>query len=156
MQSDWYQKKKVTKLNLVPNAAIIKRLIIAVNHSLNSSPPTGCDFFITLDLRQSVKKRNFLLHLILRRQPNISFSLPDAVLRMNQVTCLEAMVLLALTFRKREKNTKIYSFGDNEDTLLPIKLTTDMTFEKALSHCETLLVSFFFLIFGSLLVHQLK
>lgn len=59
---------------------------------------------------------------------------------MNQMTCLEAMVLFALTYRKREKNTKLYSFSDDPNKLLPIKLTTDMSFEKALSHCETLTV----------------
>lgn len=70
-----------------------------------------------------------------------TFHFTDPVLRMGQATCLEMMVLLALTYRKREKNTKIYSFGGDENTLVPVKLTADMTFEKALNHCESLLVS---------------
>lgn len=61
---------------------------------------------------------------------------------MNQLTCLEAMVLFALTLKKREKNTKIYTFGDDKNTLLPVKITTDMSFEKALSHCQNNTVGF--------------
>lgn len=60
---------------------------------------------------------------------------------MSQVTCLDAMVMFALAFRKREKNTKIYTFVQDENSMAPVKLTTDMTFEKALTHCESLLVS---------------
>lgn len=71
----------------------------------------------------------------------------DTVLRMNQVTCLEAMVLLALSFQKREKHTKIYTFSEDVNTLLPIKFDTEFTFEKALSHCRTLMVCSIFSFF---------
>ncbi len=143
-QNEWYQKKKVKKLKLEPNPTVTKRLLVGVNHAMLTSPQTGCDFCITLDMRESVKKRKFCWH-VSSFQPfayfNSFLSSIDTVLRMNQVTCLEMMVLLALTFRKREKNTKIFSFSQDDNSLLPINLTTDMTLEKALTHCETLLVS---------------
>lgn len=47
------------KLKLIPNQCIIQRLNVAVNSALNSSPQTGCDFLITLDMRESAKRRNF-------------------------------------------------------------------------------------------------
>ncbi|XP_037037205.1 60 kDa SS-A/Ro ribonucleoprotein [Bradysia coprophila] len=120
VKNKWYQKKKVKKLGLVTSPTITERLLVGVNHATNSSPQTGCDFCITLDLRESAKKR--------------------AVLRMKQVTCLEAMVLFALTFQKRERNTSIFSFTPHEDVLMPIPFTTDMTFEQALTYCEKLVV----------------
>lgn len=56
LQDMWYQKKKVKKFNLVPNPTVVKRLYVALNYVINSSPQTGCDFCITLNLTESVKK----------------------------------------------------------------------------------------------------
>lgn len=130
------------KRGLVPNPTIIKKLKIAVDVSLNSSPQTGCDYFIALDLRQSAKK-SIISRANFHRQLNKLHFRLGTVLRMNQVTCLEAMVLLALSIRKLEKNTKIYSFSENENIMSPVKLNVDMNFEQALSHCEPLLVGDF-------------
>ena len=60
LQNKWYQNKKVKKLGLVTSPQIVQQLLIGVDHAINSSPQTGCDFCITLDLRASAKKRNFL------------------------------------------------------------------------------------------------
>lgn len=60
LQNDWYQKKIVKKLKIVPNQNIIKRLIVGLNHAINHCPQTGCEYLVTLDLRESVKKRKLL------------------------------------------------------------------------------------------------
>lgn len=65
---------------------------------------------------------------------------------MNQMTCLEVMVLFALTLKKREKNTKIFTFVAKNDNLLPLKITAGMTFEEALAYCQehTVCIDLFF------------
>lgn len=144
LQNEWYQKKIVKKLKIVPNQNIINRLVVGLNHAINHCPQTGCEYFVTLDLRDSVKNRNYIRYFVFDEVHNINglkkFS--GAVLRMSQLTCLEAMVVFALTLKKREKNTKIYSFAEDTSTLLPVKITTDMTYEKALTHCQNNTVGF--------------
>lgn len=60
LQAEWYKKKVVEKRNLEVNNFFISKLQNAINFSFTNIPRMDAQFIITLDLRNTNRKRNGL------------------------------------------------------------------------------------------------
>lgn len=62
-------------------------------------------------------------------------ALLEHVLRNEFIDCREAMILLAYSISKREKNALVYQYTDDQDTMKELKLPMT-NFEAAKKYCE--------------------
>lgn len=117
-----HRAKKVAKLSLTPNKEIIKKLRTAFEQSFDHYPITGARLIITLDNRHGMYSKK-----VLSRHTS------------KYISCMEASLIIALTYLKRERDVKILTYTDDEAEggIEILSLQRSMSFEDALKFCET-------------------
>lgn len=118
-----HRGRKVAKLKLTPNKEIIKKLRTAFEQSFEYYPPTGARLIITLDNRHGMYTKKVL-------SKNMS----------KHISCMQASLIIALTYLKRERDVKILTYTDDAEKdggIEPVTLQRSMTFEDAYKFCET-------------------
>uniref|UniRef100_A0A336M9Z0 CSON013130 protein n=1 Tax=Culicoides sonorensis TaxID=179676 RepID=A0A336M9Z0_CULSO len=118
-----HRAKKVAKLKLIPSKEIVKKLRTAFEQSFDCYPATGARLIITIDNRHGMYNKKIL-------SKHLS----------KHITCIEASVIIALTYLKRERDVKILTFTDEETDpggIEVLALQKSMSFEDAIKFCET-------------------
>lgn len=115
-----FRKAKIAKLKISPNKEILKRLKTAFDQSFDYYPSVGQRIIITIDNRHGMYTKK-----ILSKHTN------------KHVSCIEASIIIALTYLKREKDVKVLSFSDENDGIELLPIQPSMNFDEALKFCET-------------------
>lgn len=89
------------------------------------------------------KQKSLAPEILFKKQVYITCNILGSVFGMNNVTCMDAMVLIALWLVKREKNITLRTFSDVPDNLKMLTISERDNFDNAYKYCMANTVRFF-------------
>lgn len=137
--------KKMEKRSVVVNDALVMQLNVLLEYTLDHGRRAPANYFITLDLRSGNTPSEYCTTSMANSPERtadwtLSFPFSEHVLRNEHIDSREAMILLAYSIVKREKNALVYQYTDDKDVIERLQMPTT-SYAAAKSFCEGKAVS---------------
>lgn len=140
-KADKYEKK-MSKRHIKPVEGVTRQLNVLLEHTLKTAKPIPAKFFITIDLKKSNEKSEWyrfrwilIVYLLMCK-----FIFAENVIHNKNVTCLDAMALLAYSIFRREQDVQLFSFSEQRNALINLNNMPRTTFQAAKAFLQEKLV----------------